>query len=315
MPYAVFLGHLHPDDRPRVRSVLSAARRAGSSFEYEHRIRRADGAERSLYSRGEVLRDETGEATAITAITQDLTERKRIEAELRASHEQLRRLSSHLQAAREEERTRMSREIHDELGGTLTGLKMDMARLAKNADSVTPAELRKRTQTMSDMIDSTVKVVRRIASDLRPGILDDFGLAAAIEWQLQEFCARAGLEYDYQADDELDLDPASSTALFRLFQETLTNVARHAQATRVRVRLETQPGELALEISDNGRGITPAEIANVQSLGLLGMRERVHLLHGQLSITGVPGEGTTVLVRVPIAAPNRILASREEREV
>jgi PAS domain S-box-containing protein len=301
MTYAEFLEYIHPDDRSRVNGIIGAARRAASPFEYEHRILRADGAARTLYSRGEVLRDAAGEAQVISAITQDLTEQKAIEEELRSSREQLRQLSSHLQAAREEERTRMSREIHDELGGTLTALKMDVARLAKNAETLTPAELRERAATMSAMLDNSVHTVRRIASDLRPGILDDFGLAAAIDWQLQEFGERAGLEFDYDANTEdFNLDPASSTALFRLFQEMLTNVARHAQATRVSVRVESTPDELVLEVRDNGRGISDNEIVNAKSLGLLGMRERVHLLGGQLSITGQPGRGTTVLVRVPL---------------
>ena len=158
---------------------------------------------------------------------------------------------------------------------------------------------------MASLIDSTVQMVRRIASDLRPGILDDFGLAAAIEWQLQEFSNRAGLEYEYHANtDELNLDPASSIALFRLFQETLTNVARHAQATRVAARLEAGASELVLEVRDNGRGISTGEIGNSKSLGLLGMRERVQQLQGQLSITGAPGQGTTVLICVPLTAPH-----------
>jgi signal transduction histidine kinase len=216
----------------------------------------------------------------------------------------LRELSSHLQATREEERSRMSREIHDELGGSLTGLKMDVSRLAKNADSLTADELRERAGAMSSLIDATVQMVRRIASDLRPGILDDFGLAAAIEWQLQDFCTRAGLEYEYQSNaDDLPLDPASSIAVFRLFQETLTNVARHAQATRVTARLECGPDGLVLQVRDNGRGIRASEIDNSKSLGLIGMRERVQQINGQLSITGAPGEGTTVLIRVPLAQP------------
>ncbi len=302
--YFQFLAHVHPDDQARVDAIISAARRAGSAFEFEHRIRRADGAERALYSRGEVLAGPDGQAAVISAIAQDLTERKAIENELRSSRERLRELSSHLQAAREAERERMSREIHDELGGSLTGLKMDVARLAKNAEALSPEELRARAAGMASLIDSTVQMVRRIASDLRPGILDDFGLAAAIEWQLQEFSKRAGLEFEYHSNtDELNLDPASSIALFRLFQETLTNVARHAQATRVAARLEAGASELVLEVRDNGRGISAGEIGNSKSLGLLGMRERVQQLQGQLSITGAPGAGTTVLIRVPLSAP------------
>jgi len=301
MTFAQFLDSVHPADQARVDAIISEARRVGSPFAYEHRIRRADGAERTLYSRGEVLRAADGQAQLVTAITQDLTERKAIENELRGSREQLRELSTHLQAAREVERARISREIHDELGGTLTGLKMDVARLAKGADALTPDEVRRRTAEISALIDSTVQTVRRIASDLRPGILDDFGLAAAIEWQLQEFCGRVGLECEFEANiDELDLDPASSTAVFRLFQETLTNVARHAQATRVTAELEVTDDELRLQVRDNGRGISTTEIGNSKSLGLLGMRERVQQLNGQLSISGAPGQGTTVLIRVPL---------------
>ena len=156
-------------------------------------------------------------------------------------------------------------------------------------------------------------MVRRMASDLRPGILDDFGLAAAIEWQLQEFCTRAGLEFDYQSNTgELNLDPASSTAVFRLVQETLTNVARHAQATRVTARLESGADELVLEVCDNGRGISTGEIGNSKSLGLVGMRERVQQLNGQLRIFGEPGQGTTVLIRVPLAQPARARGASEE---
>jgi signal transduction histidine kinase len=176
-----------------------------------------------------------------------------------------------------------------------------VSRLAKNAETLTPPEVRRRALDISALIDSTVQTVRRIASDLRPGILDDFGLAAAIEWQLQEFCTRAGLDYDYESNtDELNLDPASSTAVFRLFQETLTNVARHAQATRVTARLEVNDGELVLQVRDNGRGISSGEIGNSKSLGLLGMHERVQQLNGHLNIAGTPGQGTTVLIRVPL---------------
>ena len=286
--------------RAHRRAYLKAPRTRAMGHELELRARRRDGHEFPVEVSLSPL--QTPEGWLIMASVRDITQRKQIEAELRTSREQLRQLSGHLQAAREEERTRMSREIHDELGGALTGLKMDVARLAKSGQTLTAAELGERTQSMAELIDSTVQVVRRMASDLRPGILDDFGLAAAIEWQLQEYCGRAGLEFEYRAaDSDLNLDPASSTALFRLFQETLTNVARHAQATRVHVRLEQQPDELVLEIRDNGRGITVAEIANAQSLGLLGMRERVLLLNGQLNITGVPGQGTTVLIQVPVA--------------
>jgi PAS domain S-box-containing protein len=301
--YSAFLERVHPDDAERVREVVGAAVREGRSYDYEHRVVRTDGGVRVVHARGEVLRDASGKIVALTGTTQDITERKRIEEEVRASREQLRQLSGHLQATREEERARISREIHDELGGALTGLKMGLTRLDKGLETLEPAELHERTKDMIQLLDQTVATVRRIASDLRPGILDDFGLAAAIEWQLQDFGKRSGLAYAYDVageEFELDIDANRTTALFRVFQETLTNVARHAQAKSVSVRLELNPEVVRLEVRDDGLGISTANLANVRSLGLLGMRERVHLLNGELEIHGAPGQGTTVTVRMPL---------------
>lgn len=294
---------VHPDDRERARAVITAALESGQPFELDHRIVRPDGGARALHVRGEVSVDAAGQAVAITGIGHDVTEYRRIEAEVRESRELLRQLSGRLEAAREEERTRIAREIHDELGGALTGLKMDLARLANHADTLAPEAVRASAREISAQVDSTVKTVRRIATDLRPGILDDFGLAAAIEWQLQEFEQRAGIECVFEGGaDDLPLRPEAATALFRIFQETLTNVARHAQARLVEVRLEAAPDGLVLEVQDNGRGIAPHEIEGSHSLGLLGMRERVRMLSGTLDIEGQPGQGTRVRVRVPLGA-------------
>jgi PAS domain S-box-containing protein len=232
----------------------------------------------------------------------EVAERIRAEAELAESREQLRGLSARLEAAREEERTRLAREVHDELGGALTSLKMDVARLRRGAEAGDFAGVGAGAVAALALIDQTIHTVRRIATDLRPGILDDFGLIAAIEWQLQEFEQRSGLECHFATDvAELDMDPDSATAVFRVFQETLTNVARHAQASRVEVRLSVDADDLTLEVSDNGRGISENELFGSRSLGLLGMRERVHLLVGELEIRGQPGVGTVVRVRLPLA--------------
>jgi signal transduction histidine kinase len=172
--------------------------------------------------------------------------------------------------------------------------------------SLVPA-LRDKIGTMVGLIDTTIHVVRRISSELRPPILDDLGLAAAIEWQMQQFQARTGILCQYDgAGEYLDLDQGQSTAIFRIFQEALTNVLRHAQATRVDVTLEEQGAELVLKIRDNGRGITEDEQDGLRTLGLLGMRERAHLIGGRVELTGIRGQGTTVTLRVPHCSDQRV---------
>ena len=241
-------------------------------------------------------------AAANRELENEITERTRMEGELARSHAQLREVHAHMQAAREDERTRIWREIHDELGGMLTGLKMDVARLNKGL----PAAASERLSALSSMIDETVRTVRRIATDLRPALLDDFGLAAAIEWQLQEFAKRSGLDcqFDSQLDD-LEWDADASTGVFRAFQETLTNVARHAEARQVRVTLAPVGELMELRVEDDGRGITTGDLAGLKSLGLAGMRERIEALHGRLVINGTPGAGTKVVLQVPLHALRR----------
>ena len=251
------------------------------------------------------LEDSVNERTeelqaTIAKLEDEITQRERTQAQLEISREQLRSLSARLQAAREEERARIAHEVHDELGQQLAGIKMDIAWMRKKLREQQEPLLRK-AKAMADLIDTTMQSVRKITQELRPGILDDFGLLAAIEWQLKEFQNRHSIETQLLSEvDEPQLDPESATAVFRVFQETLTNVARHAQATRVEVSLEELSGQLVLQIEDNGRGITDRELFGAGSLGLLGMRERIHLLTGEIDIRGVPNEGTTVLVRIPL---------------
>jgi PAS domain S-box-containing protein len=248
------------------------------------------------------VRDTSGTLTGFAKVTRDLTERKKIEDALRQSHEQLRRLSLRLEQVREEERRRIAREIHDELGGTLTGLKMDVAQLRRLGSGLEAPGLAK-LETFSQNIDQAIQTVRRIATDLRPAVLDDFGLLAAMEWQLGEFQQRAGIETQWASNaSEAALDGDAAVAVFRVFQESLTNIGRHAAATRVDVRVKVSREALAFEVIDNGRGITPQELRSAKSLGLAGMRERLRLLGGELQLRGQPGQGTTVAVRVPLPA-------------
>lgn len=230
----------------------------------------------------------------------EIIERRQVEEQLQRSREQLRGLARHLQSVREVERERIAREIHDELAQALTAMKIDLSwlqgRLAEDQ-----APMVEKTEAMSKLIDTTMGTVRRICTALRPAILDDLGLIAAIKWQAQEFETRTGIECRLTLPaEDIKLDRSRSTSIFRVFQETLTNVARHANATKVNVALSVEAESLILKVRDNGRGITESEIYDARSLGLLGMRERVLLLSGEFHIRGLQRKGTTVTVRVPL---------------
>jgi len=244
----------------------------------------------------------TALASANEQLQQEIADRTRAEEELKQSQEQLRDLASHLQHIREEERSRIAREIHDELGQALTALKMNVHWLGLRLPT-DHRVLMDKIKSMTGIIDSTVQAVRRISSELRPGLLDDLGLTAAIEWQAQEFCSQVGLRCDIRSEPEdIILDQSRSIALFRIFQEALTNIARHAQATQVEVILEENADKVEMEIRDNGEGITSEQLAGSGSFGILGIRERVHSLGGELRIKGVAGQGTTVHVLLPMGA-------------
>jgi PAS domain S-box-containing protein len=242
---------------------------------------------------------------AITAVAAQLgmvVRRKRAEDALRSSEQQLRALAVRLRSAREEEGTRIAREIHDELGGALTGLKWDLERLEKLLSNPKEASVAlDKIPPIISVVDSTIDAVRRISSELRPGVLDDLGLAPAIEWQTQQFEQRTGIHCSCSFKPcSADLGQDQATAIFRVFQEILTNVLRHAQATSIDVTAFEEGKCFMLEVKDNGRGITAPEKTNIRSLGLLGMQERIQLIGGSVQIDGVAGEGTRVKVCVPI---------------
>jgi signal transduction histidine kinase len=233
------------------------------------------------------------------ALAREVQERKLVEQELRRSEEGLRAFAARIQSVREEERTRIAREIHDELGQSLTGLKMDLSWLAKHLPKDNP-ETAKKLSGMFALIDATVKLVRRIAAGLRPQVLDDVGLVGALKWQAREFQTRTGLRCRTELPgDDVVLEQEQATAVFRIFQEVLTNVARHAKATRVDIDLQLNGENLTLKIADNGRGIEASELEGQQSLGLLGIRERALLFGGTVDIKGAKNKGTTVTVMIP----------------
>jgi signal transduction histidine kinase len=221
-------------------------------------------------------------------------------AELDESSKQLQALAANLELAREEERTQIARELHDQLGQALTAMKFDLAWLSERLGKK-DASLAQKVKTIKEQMDTMIKTVRRIATELRPGMLDDLGLAASIEWQARDFEKRTGIVCEVIVTGE-DQPPAraQALALFRIFQEALTNVERHARANHIEVTMSATPDLLTLQIHDDGRGIQDQEIASPLSLGLLGMRERTKRLGGNFDIQGVPDDGTIVTVSIPV---------------
>ena len=287
-----------PDDHPKLDTLLRLATRRNCRGEI--RLRSRKGAPLAVHLSLNPLR--LTSRRAICLIASDLSETKRAEQELRASSEQLRSLAAHLLSVREEERTRISREVHDELGQSLTAVKMDLAWLAARVPQKN-GQMLERIRSTRHLADSIIQSIRRISTELRPAVLD-LGLAAAVEWQVQEFQARSGIQCTVRLLTREVVASNASTAMFRIFQETLTNVARHARATRAEVVLEKQRDRLVLLIRDNGRGFDQAVPSLSKSLGLLGMRERAAILGGRLNILSAPGKGTTVTAWIPLPSPD-----------
>lgn len=225
-------------------------------------------------------------------------ERKRAEEELQASERQLHALAARLQTVLEDDRIRIARELHDQIGQSLALLRMNLAILAKCEPS--SEALQERARSMSEVVDSTIRTVRGICGDLRPRLLDDLGLVAALNLKAQQFQECTSIACHFSASGNVHLENARSTALFRIAQEALTNILRHAAATRIDIRLNKDCDRVELSIEDNGRGITDEEITQRESLGLLGMRERVQVFGGCIEISGLPRKGTTVRVHLPL---------------
>ena len=266
---------------------------------YEIQLIRADGSPIDVLV-SESPHDIETQSGGSMAIFLDITKRKKTEEALLNSRQQLRHFAHYLQSAREKERAHIAREIHDEFGQSLSALKLDLAwlsrRIRENED-----ELHPKITSMTELVDRTIKMVRRIASDLRPGLLDDLGLLAALEWQSREFASRTGIHVDLTLpDDDLNIGKDLDITIFRIFQETLTNVARHADADWVTAEFSISPRSVTLVVQDNGRGIREDEISNSTSLGLLGMRERAFAQGGEISIHGNQDKGTTITLQMPL---------------
>jgi PAS domain S-box-containing protein len=287
--------HAHLDDFGRTgitsrrmgdTTTLWALRADGTEFPIEASISQAGEPGQRVY----------------TVILRDITRRKQTQDALQAQQQELRRLSAQVLEAREEEKTRIARELHDELGQLLTALKMDLAWLRERLPTG-DADAAQRAEQMGRVLDQTVSSTRRISADLRPLMLDDLGLAEAANWLVGDFASRSGVRCEMRMPGEgaLDgLDKSVATALYRALQESLTNIARHAGAQKAWIKLGAENGEIWLEVEDDGRGIEPADIAKTRSLGLKGMRERMQYLGGSIEVARAPRGGTRVRVRVPV---------------
>ncbi|MFZ3136520.1 MAG: PAS domain S-box protein [Thermodesulfovibrionales bacterium] len=290
---------VHPDEKKTLKE-FALKRLEGKSVPQQYEVRRITKQGKTIWCEMMATLIQYKGKPAIMGNVIDITERKLAEVAIKESEEQLRNLTTYLQKIGEVERTNIAREIHDELGLGLTVLKIDLSWLRKRLPE-NEIPLHEKAETMIQLIDKTIQTVKKISTELRPGLLDDLGLAAAIEWQAEEFQKRTGIQCKITIDPkDVTFDRDRNTAIYRIFQETLTNVARHAQATEVDVSLRQRDVQLELIVRDNGRGITEKELANPRSFGLIGIRERVKIFSGINIIKGVPGKGTTVTVRMPI---------------
>lgn len=290
---------IHPEDRARVLQALSVSRTTGQPLHCAYRLLARNGDTLWFRDQASVVRDESGQMLFLQGVLIDITEGKQQEEELRQSRELLRQLGAHHESVREEERKRIAREIHDELGQKLTALQLEVSILNTLLDPAHP-QLPRKVNSILNLIDTTIESVRTIAADLRPAVLD-LGLVAAFEWQLQDFEERTGIACALEVrEEEIILDDHRTTAIFRILQESLTNVARHAQATRVRIALHRENGVLSLRVEDNGIGIGHGSLKKKKSFGLSGIRERTRLMGGEFSIQGEPGAGTVVAISIPV---------------
>jgi signal transduction histidine kinase len=257
--------------------------------------------------RASVVRDESGERLFLQGVMTNITSAKQREELLLESRELMRNLARHQVGVREEERSRIARDVHDELGQKLTALQMEVSMLsARYHDD--PPELSQKLRSVLGLIDATMDSVRAIAADLRPPVLD-LGLVPAIEWQVQEFQRRTGVPCELAVgDDDIELEEERATAVFRMLQEALTNVARHANATQVEITLNVQDGTLQLTVEDNGVGMPTRQPSGKSSFGLLGLRERALMAGGDIRIDSRPGR-TTLRVTLPMTR-----AAMEDRQ-
>lgn len=300
-----YINYVHPHDRPRVKSKIEEAIKSQDSFNVGHKIVQPDGTQKDLLCRGRMVNLRNG-TKKMVGTAQDVTEQKETEQKLREYSESLRRLSGRIERAREDERISVARQVHDELGQMLSVLKMDLSLFLGSVDEVVSMDnneqIEAEAQQVLDRVNKIIASVQRITTELRPEVLDEMGLIDAIDWQGHKFQERTNIDvnFDYTLEHTDFLDQEQITTLFRIFQETLTNIVRHAEASIVQIELKRDEENLYLIIKDNGIGITENQLNKSSSLGIIGMRERTQLMGGSVNIEGEKGVGTTVTLQIPI---------------
>ncbi|HZW21787.1 PAS domain-containing sensor histidine kinase [Noviherbaspirillum sp.] len=294
-----WISGVHRDDLPACINAHAAAFRSRHPFTVEYRLRSRDGHFHHMLAHGTPRISPLGRFLGYIGTCIDISERKKMEDALQHSREMLRHLVSHQERVREDERKRIARELHDDLGQNLLALRIDVAMLHERT-RVHP-RLNERVSLALSHIDSTMKAVRAAINNLRPTVLD-LGLNAAIDWQVKDFQRRSGISCELTMEDDIVLDDDRATALFRILQESLNNVLRHAQANRVRIALTTAGEKLYMQVADNGIGIFPDSRRKANSFGLVGIEERIIALGGELDIQSNASNGTALTVSIPLDA-------------
>ena len=300
-----WLNALHPDDHAAVEASLRDALEQGvDQWAYEYRFRKQNGSYVSIYDRGYVVKNKQGKPQRMIGSMMDITRLKIVEEELALSYKEIRELSEHVLYVREENKKKIAREMHDELGQQITVMKIQVAWLASKLQPVDD-DIKQRLNNLDEMLNDSIKSIRRISAELRPSLLDDLGLIAALEWHIKEVGLKLGIQVKFSADmHEPDLSENTKTSLFRIVQESLTNIARHANAGSVAVSLHEKDNALILTIVDDGIGMDLQELKNTKTMGIVGMRERALTMGGIFTVESSPGNGTMITVTVPLASAN-----------
>lgn len=302
--YSEHRKYIHPDDFPRLDAAVQNAVEHGDPYEMELRICRPDGSTRTVITFCEPVLDDSGKVINLIGTNQDITERKQAEEEIAQTHKQLREYATRLQQIREEERTSIAREIHDEFGQVLTALKMNLTILGNEVKNpgkrLKRAEIIDEVNNMNKIIDNTVHHVRVFTNKLRPDVLDNFGLIEALDAHIEEFRELYNLKCNFLKPDEIEISSDKSIAIYRIVQEALTNIKRHANATEINIVIFKKNNFLNVIIEDNGNGIVQKQSGKTKKFGIIGMKERAYICDGKLEITSEPGKGTKIELTIPL---------------